>query len=297
MKRFFGPNDRTIRLADGRQLGYAEYGDPDGYPLIYFHGGLSSRVDIETANGAAQQAGFRIIAPDRPGIGLSDRQPGYSLLDWSVDVAELADLLEIDKFAVMGWSFGGAYAAVCAFALPQRVSCAVLIASGIPRDWTGMIEQINSMDRTFLKFSGRASIVDRLAFRFVGASAKMTPGFFTRMSVRDMEPASAQAITRDQDGFVRSTIEGMANPAGVVDDYRVWNRPWGFELKDIAVPVQIWHGEADALCPPPWAHRLAKAIPGAELTMVPDVGHLLARDNWPQIFSKLADADQVAGGS
>lgn len=175
MKRFLGPNDRTVRLADdGRKLGYAEYGDPDGYPLIYSHGGLSSRVDVETADAAAKEAGFHIIAPDRPGIGLSDRHAGYSLLDWSADVSELADLLEIDKFAVMGWSFGGAYAAVCAFALPQRVSCAVLLASGIPRDWAGMIEQINAMDRTFLKFSGRASIVDLLAFRSVGVMAKMT---------------------------------------------------------------------------------------------------------------------------
>ena len=80
---------------------------------------------------------MRLISPDRPGIGRSERQPGRTLLDWPADVAALADELEVSRFAVMGWSAGGAYAAACAFALPERVSAVALIASVIPATGRG----------------------------------------------------------------------------------------------------------------------------------------------------------------
>lgn len=52
-------------------LGYADWGDPGGAPVIYCHGGLSSRVDIAWASRFCAERGVRLIAPDRPGSGLS----------------------------------------------------------------------------------------------------------------------------------------------------------------------------------------------------------------------------------
>ncbi len=61
-----------IRLSDGRRLGYAEYGDPRGRPLLHFHGLPSPRLEGAFCDDAARRLGLRIVAVDHPGCGLSD---------------------------------------------------------------------------------------------------------------------------------------------------------------------------------------------------------------------------------
>ncbi len=96
-----------IFLGDGRRLGYAKYGDPQGQPLIYFHGWPSSQLEARMVEPTALRPHMRIIAPDRPGFGLSDFKPGRKLADWPDDVIELANALELERFAIMGFSGGG----------------------------------------------------------------------------------------------------------------------------------------------------------------------------------------------
>ena len=105
------PDDHVARLTDGRIIGYAQYGDPNGFPVVNAHGGLACRLDVEAAAPIADQVGIRLISPDRPGIGLSDPLPGRTILDWAHDIGELLDQIDVDRFAVMGWSMGGQYAA------------------------------------------------------------------------------------------------------------------------------------------------------------------------------------------
>jgi pimeloyl-ACP methyl ester carboxylesterase len=99
--------DKTIRLPDGRHLGYAEYGDPDGIPLLYFHGTPGSRLQARLFDAPAREVGVRMVAPERPGYGLSDVHPQRTLLDWVQDMEVLADRLHLERFAVMGVSGGG----------------------------------------------------------------------------------------------------------------------------------------------------------------------------------------------
>ncbi len=79
----------SVTLPDGRVLAYEEYGDPAGFPVLSFHGGMSSRLDAAPAHEAAVAAGVRLVSPDRPGMGLSTYQPGRRLLDWPADVERL----------------------------------------------------------------------------------------------------------------------------------------------------------------------------------------------------------------
>jgi len=104
----------VLRLNDGRLLGYAEFGDPGGTPVMFFHGFPGSRLEGALGHEAAERAAVRMICIDRPGMGLSTFQPGRRMLDWPADVAALADALGIGRFAVGGVSGGGPYAAVCA---------------------------------------------------------------------------------------------------------------------------------------------------------------------------------------
>jgi hypothetical protein len=61
------PEGETLVLGDGRRLGYAQYGQPDGEPLFYFHGHPGSRLEARFAHAAAAGASLRVIALDRPG--------------------------------------------------------------------------------------------------------------------------------------------------------------------------------------------------------------------------------------
>ena len=126
--------DNVLRLTDGRRLGYAEYGDPDGWPLMFFHGTPGSRVMARFAASRAREMGVRLIAPERPGFGLSDVQPQRRLLDWVEDIRELADALSLDRFAVAGVSGGGPYVAACAWKMGKRLVAAGIVSGLAPAD-------------------------------------------------------------------------------------------------------------------------------------------------------------------
>jgi pimeloyl-ACP methyl ester carboxylesterase len=277
------PANRTITLADGRTLGFVEVGDPEGHPVVSNHGGLSSRLDVVPCDAAARAHGLRVISPDRPGIGLSDPRPGRTLAGWADDVGQLADQLGIDRFATMGWSFGGGFAQGVARHLADRLSALVLVASVVPVDWEGMRATIDRMDRVFMGLSEHAlgRLAERSIFHVMAVEAHRRPEAFARQS-GDRGP-SAEALSA-------AIAEGLSDTDGVVEDYRTFDRPWGFDPAEITVPTQIWQGDADELVPPDWGHRLQAAIAGSTLTVVPGATHFLWYDHWDEIFDGLASA-------
>src|SRR3954469_14679970 len=97
---------QTMRLADGRQLAWYEYGDAAGLPCVYTTGTPASGLAGSTYDKAAAEAGVRWISVDKPGYGHSDLQRGRTLLDWPADVRALADQLGLQRFAVAGESGG-----------------------------------------------------------------------------------------------------------------------------------------------------------------------------------------------
>ena len=119
--------DRHIVLSGGRKLGYSEYGAPRGLPILGFHGTPGSRFMFRLVHEPARRLGIRIIAPERPGFGLSTFQRNRTLADWASDIAELADHLGLQHFGVAGISGGGPYAVACAALLPTRVTAAALM--------------------------------------------------------------------------------------------------------------------------------------------------------------------------
>jgi pimeloyl-ACP methyl ester carboxylesterase len=84
------------------------------------------------------EANARIIAADRPGYGLSGFERGRRMLDWPVDVSALVDALQFDRFAVLGISGGGPYAAACAFKIPGRLAAAGVVSGMGPPAAPGM---------------------------------------------------------------------------------------------------------------------------------------------------------------
>jgi pimeloyl-ACP methyl ester carboxylesterase len=279
--------DQTMSLGDGRTLGWADFGDPEGFPVINAHGGLACRLDVAEAAEAATTAGIRLISPDRPGIGRSDALPARTILDWARDVAQLADHLDIDRFAVMGWSMGGQYAAAVGYLLPPRVTRVAIIAGALPLTESGVFEQLPLMDRTYTRLSQRAAPLARACFRAMHAAARYAPNSYGRLAAGELGEADA-AVLRDEGygGFAQMSAEALRRPDGVVDDYRAWMRPWGFTPEDLAVPVDVWAGTDDELVNRDWPRLLAQRIPKAQLK-VRSGGHFVAHLHYPEIFAAL----------
>jgi pimeloyl-ACP methyl ester carboxylesterase len=282
--------DRTIRLRDGRRLGYAEYGDPHGRPVLFFHGFATSRVICPPDEDAARGLGVRLIAVDRPGIGLSDRRPGRRLVDWPPDVAQLADRLRIDRFSVVGWSGGGPYAMACAHWLPDRIRSVGLVSAPAPLVGAPAADYLRRFDRNAARAAGRAPWMIRLALWHWGRPQRRDPeGFFER-SVAAMSAADQQVLAQPE---LRGRM--IANSAelyrqggrGLYDEALVLARPWGFELADIRAPVSIWHGARDDTVPLSMADYMARAIPRARARFYHDEGHHLLYRHWPEILAAL----------
>jgi pimeloyl-ACP methyl ester carboxylesterase len=281
----------VFHLTDGRGLGYAEWGDPDGTPVFGFHGTSLSRL-AHLGDEAPRTAGVRLVLVDRPGYGLSDFQPERTLLDWPGDIAELADGLGVDRLSVFGMSGGGPHAAACGFALPDRVRTLGLVSSPAPV-W----------DRPELRFSApphRRSMIEL---------AERDPGLVASRLLDDCRaeleriahdsrngsggPPSDRAVMADPEvraRFEAAKLETVARgPDGYARDlFLLYVAPWAFRPEEIAVPTEIWQGDADEAVSPRIAEFFDETIPDSRLHMVPGGGHLLLWSHTEEILRSLA---------
>jgi pimeloyl-ACP methyl ester carboxylesterase len=282
---------RSVTMPDGRELAYEEYGDPHGVPVLSFHGGLSSRLDAAPTQDAALALGVRVISPDRPGMGRSTFQPVRRLLDWPDDVAVLTDVLEIDRFGVMGWSCGGPYAAVCGAKMRDRVTAVGLLSSAVPLDLVGSTKGLSRDDRILLFLVRRAPWLASALLRISIADA--TEARLYR-EIRRTFPAVDRAALEERGSIVDAVAfvkESMRQGTeGCLQDYRVFGDPWGFDLGEVAVPVHIWEGSEDHTGPPEYRDLLLAHLPDAQLSIVPGEGHLsLLQHQAGAILARLVD--------
>jgi pimeloyl-ACP methyl ester carboxylesterase len=264
---------RQIKLNDGRALGYAEYGSPEGSPVFYFHGFPSSRLDwqISDPNGLEAEMDVRIIAPDRPGYGLSDYQRGRKLLDWPQDVLELADALQIDQFAVLGVSGGGPYAAACALGTGGRLRKTGIVCGMGPAGAPGMKDGVSW---TILGYPGIFRIV---ILRLTTMGLEKDPDQFLSKSKETMAELDGQLL--GQPAMAELFIGGMqeafrGGTKGANHEAALYKRPWGFDLQDITAEVHLWHGDQDLNVPISAGRHVAAALPNCQARFLEGEGHL-----------------------
>ncbi|RKR73954.1 alpha/beta fold hydrolase [Frondihabitans australicus] len=263
--------DQTITLRDGRTLGFAEWGDPAGVPIVGLHGTPGSRLGHPVDLDGLSRAGIRLVTPDRPGYGLSSRRLGRSIADFASDVEELADALGLERFAVTGGSGGGPHALAVAHRLPGRVSaveCRVGIApidaEGL--DWFADMDPMNvtefrwaleGLERTEVELA-REAAADLV--RLDGDRPALLPDGW-ELSDADRDRFADPAIFRV---FADEQREAHRQGAGGwVDDDLAFVSPWGFDPADIAVPVTIRYGVHDVIVPAAHGEWLAARIPAA----------------------------------
>lgn len=285
------PATCLIRLRDGRQLAYTERGDPAGIPIIHQHGMPGSRLEHEADPEFYRALGVRVITPDRPGYGLSTPQRHRRLVDWPQDIAELADSLGIARFGITALSGGGLYALACAAMIPDRLTDVVV--TGCP----GPMNRKRSLSG--MRFPTRAGIwvaywapwlVEALSTMLAGLVRRF-PSFFLEQANRD-KPASDRKwllIPSVSRGLVDDLREALRPGAwGYAQDLLLLARPWGFALKDIHIPVRMWHGDLDTVIPLSHGQYLASVIPGATLRVCPGEAHMLLWNHLAEILMEAA---------
>jgi len=279
--------NNTISLQDGRALGYAEYGIPDGKPVFFFHGMPGSRF-FRPPDEITAKMGVRLITTDRPGYGLSDFQPGRRILDWPGDIAQLADHLGTEKFVVAGHSGGGPYVAACAYALPDRVAAAAILSGAGPVDTPGATRGMSPVNRFGLTI-GRYmpwSLWRVLIWLFYHRR-RDDPAADIPRGAGHRPPADEVQMSRPEvrEACIQSEVEAFKpGLRGLAWDARLLTRPWGFCLDDIQVPVYLWHGTDDNLTTVPMARFMAGKIPNCKATSCEGEAHLLLFPHWEEIL-------------
>jgi pimeloyl-ACP methyl ester carboxylesterase len=283
---------RILILADGRRIGCAEYGDPNGLPVIALHGTPGSRLMFALTHEAARARGVRIIAPERQGYGLSDARACANLAEAASDVASVADAYGLDRFALIGVSGGGPYAVAAAAANLDRV---VLLALAGPVGPIAELRgQLRLMRRHRLIFNmlARSNFAARAFFKMLRHLLFERPEMAYRLLMGRVRPLDRDILGREE---VRANLqaamrEGLRRGVdGAVQDLQLYCASWHLQLAEIDVPAIVWQGSDDVVVPPAAAYALAHKLPNCRLDVIP-AGHYWVFDQFDMILDAVAAA-------
>jgi len=285
---------RDVTTSDGRALRVHEGGDPSGVPVLVQHGtpmtGQLFGPHVEDAKGRR----IRLIGYDRPGYGGSTAHPDRSIADDAADVATIADALGFERIAVWGISGGGPRALACAALLPERIVAVASLASVAPvdaegLDWTAGMGELNLEGFAAVR-RGRAALEAYLR-READDLLAVESGQLVEALQSLLTPVDAAVLTGELADYVADCMRNAIGDGidGWCDDDLAIDKPWGFDVEDIRLPVLLWHGKQDRFVPPEHGEWLASRIPDADAHISDEDGHmtLLAR-RIPEVHSWLS---------
>jgi pimeloyl-ACP methyl ester carboxylesterase len=266
----------SLKLPDGRCIEYIDNGVSSKSALILHHGTPTSMTVWGTWLAAAAELGIRAIAFTRPGYASSDRKVGRSIIDANEDLVEILNQLAVENFVSVGWSGGGPYA--LASGLLNKCSGVQLIASVSPYDaedfdWfqdqtPGMVEEA--------KISAR-SLEDSINFKenyykeFRDMTAEQFLTEYAKRSSFESFETTYREFSKDLSFSMHEALrDGVI---GYAEDEYAFLRNWGFETKEIQVPVLIWQGLDDLSVSPHMARWLNANIYNPTLKLLEGQHH------------------------
>ncbi len=284
---------KSVRAKDGRALDVIVSGPDGGLPLLFHHGTPGSKIQFEPWAEMASARGLRFVTYSRPGYGVSDRQEHRTVADCAADAEAILDDISADGCVTMGGSGGGPHALACAALLPERVrGCATLAGVG-PYDVEGLDFMAgmgqDNIDEFGMALDDHAGLVSFME-GYRDATADATVEGIVEALKGLLSPVDAEAMTGEFGGFfVDSDREAFRSGIwGWLDDDIAFTKPWGFDLRDIRVPVTVWQGAQDLMVPFAHGEWLAAHIPTAKPELRPEHGHIsLALGGFDEILLEL----------
>lgn len=288
-----GPRlEGAVTVRDGRRLGFAEFGVPNGRAIVWLHGTPGARRQVPAeARRFATREGLRIIGIDRPGVGSSTPHQYESILDCTADLEILLDRLGVGEVCSVGLSGGGPYALGIAAALHDRVP-AVAVLGGVaptsgPDRIDGGLVSVGSRVAPLISF-GRVPLGFGLstAVRLARPVASPALDLYARLS-----PAGDRRLLGRPEFkamFLDDLLNGSRRQLSApLSDLLLFTRDWGFRLADVDRHVQWWHGDSDHIVPHAHGEHAVGRLPSADLTTLPGEGHLGGLGVSEQILAEL----------
>jgi pimeloyl-ACP methyl ester carboxylesterase len=230
-----GVTTRTLRLATGVSVRVAESGAADSPPIVFIHGWGASLYTFRHALDLLPAAGFRVIAPDLRGFGLSDKpreRGAYSLGAFRDDVVALLDALGCERTPLVGQSMGGAVALEVALTHPGRVTALGLI---------------NPTGITPIRYIGLLRTAPRGVVRALGR--RIVPRWMVGLILRHLAYTDASRVEeRDVDEYWSPTqLPGFVSAARATVTDVSW-RPFSADrLASLEPPALLLLGSGDRL--------------------------------------------------
>jgi non-heme chloroperoxidase len=253
------------------ELYYEDHGS--GKPVVLIHGWPLSGASWEKQVAPLLTAGHRVITYDRRGFGKSSRPAtGYEYDTFAEDLHKLVTALDLQDFALVGFSMGGGEVAryIGRYGT-DRVSKAVFMAA-VPPFLLKTGDNPNGVDGSVFDGIKKAIVADRPAFL-----AQFLANFY------NVDVLGGKQIS---DEVVRLSwnIAAGASPKGTLDCVTAWYTDFRNDLRRVDVPTLVVHGDADRILPiAVTANRTQEAIKGSRLVVIKGGPHGL---NWTH-------ADQV----
>lgn len=287
-----------LTLTNGLRLGYAEYGDPRGEVMFYFHGWPSSHVQGALFDEPAKKHRIRLICPDRPGIGLSDFQENRTLEDWPDTLAQLAAHIGADNYHVLGWSGGGPYVLVTALRMPKRLLSASIICGAPPLKFLGDREMF-WLYRVMIQLRHYFPTVLGGVLRLGALTARGQPEkapLRWLMKLLGQEDRRVLLLPGIFDVVRAATLGALdRGPRNVIADADIYLSEWGFEVSQIHFPIHFWHGKQDKNIAWSYTDRIASLIPVSTQEWSDIDGHYsLPITHAEQVLRKAVRADAPA---
>ena len=269
----------VVIVGGGRRLGFAEFGQPGGRPVIWMHGTPGARRQIpQAARMAAEEFNLRLIGLDRPGVGHSTPHLYENIAGFTDDMAGVLDDLGIDRFAMLGLSGGGPYVLACAAALPDRMMAAGVLGGVAPTMGPDAAAGgIVSLAARFAPvLSGLRVPLSWLLMTFLWTArpaAQPLLATYARLSPEGDRRLFARPEMRAMfiDDLLTGGRPGLRAP---VYDVVLFGRDWGFRLGDVKIPVHWWHGDADHIVPFAHGQHCVGLLPNAHLHVLAGESHL-----------------------
>lgn len=281
-----------VRLASGRELGFAEYGDPTGRAVLWFHGTPGGRRQIPpAARVAAGDLGIRLVALERPGIGASSPHLYPNVLGWAADVDEAADRLGVGRFACVGLSGGGPYVLACAHEHPDRMTAGAVLGGVAPARGPdaisgGLVGVLAPIGPAVGALRVPLNLVLWSAVQCVLPARSLVFDAYVRTSPAGDRLVFGRPGMKEMflDDLVRAVRRGVGAPLA---DLVLFAREWGFSPTALRVPIRLWHGDADPIVPLAHGEHLAALIPDAVLRVRPGESHLGGLDAADEVFAEV----------
>lgn len=278
---------KKIILNDQRQLGYADLGASNGTPVIMLHPSTGSRLQQHPDENILFDSKVRVIAPDRPGFGLSDHNPHMSLANYGEDLRELVSQLNIKKFILVGYCGGAPYALMAAAQLGNLVTHTVLISPVTPYRMIDLFHGVKSSNKLLARIalncpSALHPLLNLMARNLLNEPDKYFDQIYPHLCESDAAALSEPEVT---DNILLSLREAMRQgTAAFTNDLRLLSQDWHTDLSSISQKISIWHGTLDQHVPIDLVRELQGLLSNSELYEVEDQGHLLIYYRWQEIL-------------